>query len=123
MSAELAIAIIGAVIPVGGLFITAGVMLKSNKQGFEMIDLKISNLTAMLALERDGMKKDISDIEGEVHGVKLQLKDEIYPRLNANERDIQKNCRSIIDHKELCNIKHKIQGGGNGTGHNLIQHD
>jgi hypothetical protein len=79
----------------------------SNKSSFEMVDLKFNNLITLLALEREGMKKDIECLDEDCEGVKRQLKDAIYPRLNKAEQDIQKNCRAVIDHKELCNERHR----------------
>lgn len=132
ISPEILVAGGGFVISISGFIITAGIMLKSNKRGFEsiaeshkkdfesiiesnkkgfeMVDLKIGNLIQVLALERDGMKKDILCTEDEIEGVKDQLKTEIYPRLNAVEKDSQKNCRMLIDHKELCKILCRKQG-------------
>jgi hypothetical protein len=94
------------------------VMWKSNKNGFkaleassqggfEKVDLKFNNLIAILALERDGVKKDLEDLNSEVKGIKTQFKGEIYPRLNAAERKIDKNCRALMDFKDFCNERHQ----------------
>jgi hypothetical protein len=126
---EIAIASGGFIVSIGGFIITAGIMLKSNKsgfkaiaesqkkdyemiaesnkKGFDMVDLKFSNLIQVLSVERDGMKKDIISIEDDCEGVKDQLKTEIYPRLNSVEKNIEKNCRAVIDHKELCSERHR----------------
>lgn len=74
----------------------------SNKSSFEMVDLKFNNLIALIALEREGMKKDICEADSDIESVKAQLKTEIYPRLNAVEKQSEKNCRALIDHQKLC---------------------
>ena len=126
---EIAIASGGFIVSIGGFIITAGIMLKSNKsgfkaiaesqkkdyemiaesnkKGFDMVDLKFNNLIQVLSVERDGMKKDIISIEDDCEGIKDQLKTDISPRLNKMGEDIQKNCRAVIDHKELCNERHR----------------
>lgn len=80
----------------------------SNKSGFEMVDLKISNLIQMIALEREGTRKDICFLEDEVEGVKNQFKNDIYPRLNTVEGAVKKNCQALNDFKDLCKVKCKV---------------
>jgi hypothetical protein len=79
----------------------------SSKSGFKEVDLKFNNLIAILALERDGVKKDLEDLDCEVKGIKAQFKGEIYPRLNTAERKIDKNCRALQDFEKFCNERHK----------------
>jgi hypothetical protein len=80
----------------------------SNKSSFEMVDLKFNNLIAMLALERDGMKRDIDCTDEDIESVKRQLKEMIYPRLNTVEGAVKKNCQALEDFKEICKIKCKV---------------
>ena len=93
-------------------------MLKTNKNGFKaienssqsgfaMVDLKMSNLIQMIALEREATRKDICFLEDEMEGVKDQFKKEIYPRLNTVEGAVKKNCQALNDFKDLCKVKCK----------------
>lgn len=83
-------------------------LIKSSQSGFEMVDLKINNLVQMIALEREGTRKDICFLEDEVEGVKNQFKDDIYPRLNTVEGAVKKNCQALNDFKDLCKVKCKV---------------
>ena len=101
-------------VQIGGFVVFILVMWKSNKNGFKEIDLKFNNLIQVLGLEREGtykeienVKRDLEDAENEIKGIKTQFKGEIYPRLNAAERKIDKNCRALMDFKDFCNERHK----------------
>lgn len=116
MSIETIIVLCGATASVGGFVIAASVMMKNNEQrfkslqdiiasGFDKVDLRFGYITQKLDIEREGMERSVESVVEEVKGLRDQQRTEIYPRLNAVEKQVGENYRALKDHKELCNIK------------------
>jgi hypothetical protein len=98
---------LNTVITIGTIAASTYAMWKINAKGFELLDNKISNVVKISEIERAGVSRELGTICDDIEGVKDQFKREIYPRLNSAEKQIEKNCRALIDHKELCAEKHK----------------
>lgn len=120
ISAEMLIVAGSSITSIIGFAITAGLLFKGNKHGFdaieassksgfEKVELKISSLVQILALEREGMQKDIHDAKETITDVRSQLRAEIFPRLNNVETLIGKNCQALLDHKGECKKTHAVK--------------
>lgn len=101
-----------------GFIITSAVMLKNNRQAFKslkdhfdsgisMLKMEINNNAAISNIELTGIKDDINYLDKSANGIKDQLKDEIYPRLNAVEKLSEKNCQVQNMHMKECDRRHR----------------
>ena len=107
-----------SIIELCGFIILLIVTWRLNSAGFKAVESKVEGLSEKFDIEkqnallfvreiRQRYAKELVTMEASLTNLHGQMKSEVFPRLNAVEGDIKKNCQALRDFKEICEIKHK----------------